>query len=108
MKVLLLIALVSSSCAAAALPADLGLLTKYYHDCPASHGRQVSYLRAMIKRAQRGDYAAMRRVITHEGVFSTGDNEGYSEVPQDFCGRLETIDILRSLSISSAMFRSQR
>jgi hypothetical protein len=24
----------------------------------------------------------MRCVIMHEGVFSTGDNEGYSEVPQ--------------------------
>ncbi len=24
----------------------------------------------------------MRRVIAHEGMFSTGDNEGYSEVPQ--------------------------
>jgi hypothetical protein len=24
----------------------------------------------------------MRRVIMHEGVFSTGDNEGFSEVPQ--------------------------
>ena len=24
----------------------------------------------------------MRLVIAHEGIFSTGDNEGYSEVPQ--------------------------
>jgi hypothetical protein len=24
----------------------------------------------------------MRQVIAHKGIFSTGDNEGYSEVPQ--------------------------
>jgi hypothetical protein len=71
----------SSYAAVAALP-DLGLLTKYYHDCPASHGQQASYLRAVITRALRGDEAAMRRVIMHEGVFATGDNEGFSEVPQ--------------------------
>ena len=37
---------------------------------------------AVIRRALRGDEAAMRSVIMHKGIFSTGDNEGYTEVPE--------------------------
>ena len=83
MKALLAIyVLALTSYAAVAAPRDLGLLANYYHDCPASHGPQAPYLRAVITRALRGDETAMRRVIMHEGVFSTGDNEGYTDVPQ--------------------------
>jgi hypothetical protein len=71
-----------SSFAAVATSPDLGLLTNYYHDCPASRGSQATYLQSVIRRALRGDASAMRRVIMHEGLFTTGDNEGYSEVPQ--------------------------
>jgi len=62
--------------------ADLGPLTNYYHDCPASRGPQAAHLRNVISSALRGDEAAMRSVIMHEGIFSTGDNEGYGEAPQ--------------------------
>jgi hypothetical protein len=61
---------------------DLGLLTNYYHDCPASRGPHAAYMRKVLRRALAGDHAAMRTVIMHDGLFSTGDNEGYSEVPQ--------------------------
>ena len=60
---------------------DLGLLTNYYHDCPASRGPHAAYVRKVLRRALAGDHAAMRTVIMHDGLFSTGDNEG-SEVPQ--------------------------
>jgi hypothetical protein len=75
-------ALAISSYVAVAAPPELGALTNYYHDCPASVGARAGYLRTTIRRALRGDNAAMRLVIIHRGVFSTGDNEGYSEVPQ--------------------------
>jgi hypothetical protein len=71
-----------SSYAATAPSSELGLLTNYYHDCPASHGQQAANLRAVIRRALRGDEVAMHRLIMHKGIFSTGDNEGYSEVPE--------------------------
>ena len=61
---------------------DLGALTNYYHDCPASRGPHAAYVRDTLKRALAGDHAAMHTVIMHEGLFSTGDNEAYSEVPQ--------------------------
>ena len=60
---------------------DLGLLTNYYHDCPASRGPHAAYVRKVLRRALAGDHAAMRTVIMHDGLFSTGDNED-SEVPQ--------------------------
>jgi hypothetical protein len=75
-------ALTFSSYAVVAASSDLGLLADYYEDCPASRGTQAAYLRSVIKRALRGDEAAMRSVILHRGIFSTGDNEGYSEVPE--------------------------
>ena len=80
--VLAICALAFSSYVAVAAPLDLGPLTNYYHDCPASVSPQAGYLRTIIRRALRGDNAAMRLVIMHRGVFSTVDNEGYSEVPQ--------------------------
>jgi hypothetical protein len=61
---------------------ELGLLTNYYGDCPARHGRQSAELRSTILSALRGDATAMRLLVMHEGIYSTGDNEGYSEVPQ--------------------------
>jgi hypothetical protein len=61
---------------------DLGLLTNYYDDCPARHGPHGAELRSVIRRALRGNPAAMRLLLLHRGIFSTGDNEGYSEVPQ--------------------------
>jgi hypothetical protein len=68
---------------AAAAPSDeLGLLANYYGDCPARHGPYAAELRRTIRAALRGDAAAMRLLIMHEGIYSTGDNEGYSEVPQ--------------------------
>jgi hypothetical protein len=63
-------------------PSDLGLLSNYYQDCPARNGSHADYVRGVIKRAIGGDHTAMRTVLMHEGLFSTGDNEGYSEVPQ--------------------------
>jgi hypothetical protein len=68
--------------ATALASAELGSLTNYYHDCPASRGPHAGYLRKVITRALRGDEAAMHSVIMHKGIFSTGDNEGYSEVPR--------------------------
>jgi hypothetical protein len=59
----------------------LGLLTNYYYDCPARRGPHADQLRSTIRRALRGERAAMRLVIVHEGIFSTDDNEAYSEVP---------------------------
>jgi hypothetical protein len=83
MKVILVIwSLLMSVCVAEHSSEDLGLLANYYRDCPASHGARSTYLRAVIRRALSGDEAAMRGVILHEGIFSTGDNEGYSEVPK--------------------------
>jgi hypothetical protein len=63
-------------------PSDLGRLSNYYRDCPASRGPHTAYLRKVLRRALAGEHAAMRSVIMHDGFFSTGDNEGYSEVPQ--------------------------
>jgi hypothetical protein len=67
---------------AAASSDELGLLANYYGDCPARHGAHSAELRKTIRQALRGKAEAMRLIITHEGIFSTGDNEGYSEVPQ--------------------------
>jgi hypothetical protein len=60
----------------------LGLLTNYYGDCPARNGPAAEHLQSTIRHAIKGDYTAMRLVIMHAGMFSTGDNEGCSEVPQ--------------------------
>ena len=76
-----LFALVLSSHVAVAASSNLGLLANYYHDCPASQGPHAAHLRRVIRHALRGDEIAMRSVIMHKGIFSTGDNEGYSEVP---------------------------
>jgi hypothetical protein len=77
------IVLASSTCKAAlADPPCLDLLTNYYHDCPAREGPRAAQLRSVIRRALRGDTAAMRLLITHGDIFSTVDNEGYTEVPQ--------------------------
>ena len=67
---------------AAASPDKLGLLTNYYGDCPARYGPHSAELRGTIREGLRGDAEAMRLLIIHEGIYSTGDNEGYSEVPQ--------------------------
>ena len=83
MKALLVICgLALGSCTALSASSDIGPLTNYYHDCPASRGRHAAYVRDTLKRALAGDHAAMGMVIMHEGLFSTGDNEAYSEVPQ--------------------------
>ena len=79
---LAILALTLSSYAALAGWSKLGLLGNYYHDCPASRGPQAAYLRGVITRALSGDQAAMRSVIMHRGIFSTGDNEGYTEVSE--------------------------
>ena len=75
-------ALALSSYAAVAASSDLGLLANYYYDCPASHGPHATHLQSVIRRALCGDEAAMRSVIMHKGIFSSGDNEGYTEVPE--------------------------
>ena len=79
---LVIFALALSSHNALLASSDLGALTNYYHDCPASRGPHAAYVRDTLKRALAGDHAAMRTVIMHDGLFSTGDNEAYSEVPQ--------------------------
>jgi hypothetical protein len=81
-KALLAICALGLAVVAEASSDDLGLLRNYYHDCPASRGPHAAELRRVIHRALSGDHPAMRLVIMHEGIFSTGDNEGYSEVPQ--------------------------
>jgi hypothetical protein len=68
--------------AAEASSGDLGLLTNYYRDCPASRGPHATELRRVVHRALSGDHSAMRLVIMHEGIFSTGDNEGYTDIPE--------------------------
>jgi hypothetical protein len=61
---------------------DLGRLRNYYSDCPASRGPHAAYVRKVLGRALAGEHSAMRTVILHAGLFSTGSNEGYSEVPE--------------------------
>jgi hypothetical protein len=75
-------ALTLSSYTAVAASSDLDLLANYYHDCPTSHGPQATHLQSVIKRALRSDEVAMRCVLMHKGIFSAGDNEGCSEVPE--------------------------
>ena len=82
MKALLAVFALTLSSYAAVAASDLGLLANYYQDCPASHGPHAAYLQSVIRRALRGDEAAMRLLIMHKGIFSTGDNEGFSEVPE--------------------------
>ena len=71
-----------SGSATVASGSDLGMLANYYHDCPASRGSHAAYVRAVVTRAIAGDHVGMRTVIMHQGLFSTGDNEGYTDVPQ--------------------------
>ena len=70
------------SYSAAAPSQNLGLLANYYQDCPGRDGKRAAELRRVIRRALAGDHAAMRRVIAHKGLFSTGDNEAFTDVPQ--------------------------
>jgi hypothetical protein len=98
-------ALTFSSYAAVAASSDLGLLANYYHDCPASHGPHATYLRSVITRALSGNHAAMRSVIMHKGIFSTGDNEGYSEVPQALLRTLGDVRYAAFVTTQSAEVR---
>jgi hypothetical protein len=98
-------ALTFSSYVAVAASSDLGLLANYYHDCPASRGPQAAYLQSVIRRALRGDEAAMRSVIMHKGIFSTGDNEGYSEVPEALLRTLGDIRYAAFVTNQSAEVR---
>src|SRR4051812_15481061 len=82
MRALFIIATLALTTFAAGSSQDLGLLTNYYHDCPASHGPHATELRRVIRLALGGDAPAIRLVLLHDGIFSTVDNEGYSEVPQ--------------------------
>ena len=106
MKALLAIfGLTLSSYGAVAASPDLGPLANYYHDCPASHGPQAAYLRSVIRRALRGDEAAMRSLIMHKGIFSTGDNEGYSEVPDVLLRTLDDVRYAAFVASQSAEVR---
>ncbi len=98
-------ALALSSYAAVAASSDLGLLANYYHDCPASHGSHATHLQSVIKRALRGDEVAMRCVLLHKGIFSTGDNEGYSEVPEALLRTLGDIRYANFVNSQSAEVR---
>jgi hypothetical protein len=82
MRALFIITMLALTTFAASSRQDLGLLTNYYHDCPASHGSHADELRRVVGLALGGDAAAMRLLLLHDGIFSTVDNEGYSEVPQ--------------------------
>ena len=106
MKALLpVLALTLSGYAAVAASSDFGLLANYCHDCPASHGPHTTYLQSVIRRALRGDEAAMRCVIMHKGIFSTGDNEGYSEVPEALLRTLGDVRYANFVSSQSAEVR---
>jgi hypothetical protein len=98
-------ALTLSSYTAVAASSDLDLLANYYHDCPASHGPQATHLQSVIKRALRGDEAAMRSVIMHKGIFSAGDNEGYTEVPEALLRTLGDVRYAAFVSSQSAEVR---
>jgi len=98
-------ALTFSSYTAVAALSGLGLLANYYHDCPASHGPHAAYLQSVIRRGLRGDHAAMCSVIMHEGIFSTGDNEGYSEVPKALLRTLGDIRYADFVTTQSAKVR---
>jgi len=67
---------------AAAAADELGLLANYYGDCPARHGPHAAELWTTIRRALRGEPVAMRLLVMHDSIYSTVDNEGYTEVPQ--------------------------
>jgi hypothetical protein len=95
-----------SSYAAVAASSDLGLLASYYHDCPASRGPRATHLQSVIRRALRGDEAAMRSVIMHKGIFSTGDNEGYTEVPEALFRTLGDVRYAAFVSSQSAEVRN--
>ena len=106
MKALLTVfALTLSSYAAVAASSDLGLLANYYHDCPASQGPQATLLQSVIKRALRGDEVAMRCVLMRKGIFSTGDNEDCSEVPEALLRTLGDIRYANFVSSQSAEVR---
>ena len=98
-------ALTLTSYTAVAALSDLGLLANYYHDCPASHGPLATHLQSVIRRALRGDKAAMRSVIMHKGIFSTGDNEGYTEVPEALLQTLGDVRYANFVSSQSAEVR---
>jgi hypothetical protein len=100
------LALTFSSYTAVAASSDLGLLANYYHDCPASHGPYAAHLQSVIKRALRGDEAAMRSIITHKGIFSTGDNEGDSEAPEALLRTLGDVRYAAFVSSQSAEVRN--
>ena len=89
-----------------AVSSDLGLLASYYHDCPASHGPHATHLQSVIRRALRGDEAAMRSVIMHKGIFSTRDNEGYTEVPEALLRTLGDVRYAAFVSSQSAEVRN--
>ena len=101
-------ALTLSSYTAVAASSDLGLLANYYHDCPASHGPHATHLQSVIRRALRGDKAAMRSVIMHKGIFSTGDNEGYTEVPEALLRTLGDIRYANFVSSQSGKSEVRR
>ena len=82
-----------------------GLLANYYQDCPASHGPHAAYLQSVIRRALRGDEAAMRLLIMHKGIFSTGDNEGFSEVPEALLRTLGDVRYAAFVTTQSAEVR---
>ena len=106
MKALLpVFALIFSSYTAVAALSDLRLLANYYHDCPASHGPHAAYLQSVIRRALRGDEATMRSVIMHKGIFSTGDNEGFSEVPEALLRTLGDVRYAAFVTTQSAEVR---
>jgi hypothetical protein len=98
-------ALTLSSYAAVAASSDLGLLANYW---PASHGRHATHLQSVIKRALRGDEVAMRCVLMHKGIFSTGDNEGCSEVPEALLRTLGDIRYANFVSSQSGKSEVRR
>jgi hypothetical protein len=98
-------ALTLSSYAAVAAASDLGLLANYYRDCPASYGPHAAYLQSVIRRALRGDEAAMRSLIMHKGISSTDDNEGFSEVPEALLRTLGDVRYAAFVTTQSAEVR---
>ena len=102
---LFVFALVLSGHAALAASSNLGLLANYYHDCPASHGPDAAHLRNVIRHALGGDEAAMPSLIMHKGIFSTGDNEGYGEIPDALLRTLGDVRYAAFVSSQSAEVR---
>jgi hypothetical protein len=70
--------------------------------------KEIQHLWLKITIAEQrvaGDEAAMRSVIVHKGIFSTGDNEGYREAPEALLRTLGDVRYAAFVSSQSSEVR---